>query len=185
VAPRVLADRPRRGAARSIGFAPLSTPSARVLILGSLPGEESLRRREYYAQPRNTFWRIIGDLFGIAPEQSYRARIGSLLANRIAVWDVCAAAIRPGSLDSAILTHSVQVNDFNGFFKRHPRIKLIGFNGSKAAALFRTRVFPQLTDASRMIATAVLPSTSPAHAALPYGDKRRAWEIIRGYQHAA
>src|SRR5476651_663250 len=112
----------------SAGFAPISAPCARVLILGSLPGAESLRRREYYAQPHNAFWRIMGELFGFAHELPYAMRIGALLAHDVAVWDVCAAARRSGSLDSAIDLNSIQTNDFASFYARHTRIALIGFN---------------------------------------------------------
>jgi TDG/mug DNA glycosylase family protein len=166
----------------SAGFAPISAPGARVLILGSLPGAESLRRREYYAQPHNAFWRIMGELFGFAHELPYAARIGALLAHDVAVWDVCAAARRSGSLDSAIDVNSIRMNDFASFYARHRGIALIGFNGAKAAALYKRRVVPLLGAELANIASLVLPSTSPAHASRSYRDKKAAWDIVRHRQ---
>jgi TDG/mug DNA glycosylase family protein len=163
----------------SVGFAPISGSSARVLILGSLPGEESLRRQQYYAHPRNVFWQIMGDLVGAAPELPYAARIEALIANGVAVWDVCAAAYRSGSLDSSIDLKSVNANDFQSFFARHPRLSLVCFNGTKASALYDARVMPSLSADMKRIRYTVLPSTSPAHASVPYESKRSAWEIVR------
>jgi double-stranded uracil-DNA glycosylase len=162
----------------SYGFPPISSISARVLILGSLPGEVSIRRHEYYAQPRNIFWRIMGELFGIAPDLPYVARVAALIENHVAVWDVCAAAHRPGSLDSSIRTASVEANDFNPFFSEHPRVSLICFNGAKAGALYETRVLPKLGDNLRNLSRQVLPSTSPAHASVPYEAKISAWKVV-------
>lgn len=117
----------RRGAgARSglpaacAGFAPLASTAATVLILGTLPGRTSLARGEYYAQPRNAFWPIMGDLFGAGPDLPYAERTSRLIERRIAVWDVCASAKRAGSLDSKIAIGSILPNDFNGFFASHP-----------------------------------------------------------------
>ena len=163
----------------SFGFPPISGTSAQVLILGSLPGEVSIKRQEYYAQPRNIFWRIMGDLFGIAPERSYIERVAGLVDNDIAVWDVCATAHRPGSLDSNIHAPSVKVNDFKMFLSQHPRITFICFNGAKAGALFEGQVAPTLDAALRNISRKVLPSTSPAHASLSYEAKRTAWDVVR------
>lgn len=163
----------------SAGFAPLSSPCARILILGSLPGTESLRRQQYYAKAHNAFWRIMGELFSFAHDLPYADRIDALLAHDVALWDVCAAARRSGSLDAAIDLSSVQTNDFGAFFARHPHIALICFNGAKAADLYTRRVRPFLDPDTGNIASRVLPSTSPAHAARSYHDKKAAWDIIR------
>lgn len=162
----------------SVGFPPIAAPSARVLILGSLPGVVSLQHRQYYAQPQNAFWRIMGDLFGFAPNLPYDARTEALIAREVALWDVCACAQRSGSLDSAIEPGSVKANDFATLFARHPGIGLICFNGTKASHLYRTRVMPTLDADLQGIPSRVLPSTSPAHAAMPYSAKRSAWQIV-------
>jgi double-stranded uracil-DNA glycosylase len=163
----------------SVGFPPISGPSARVLILGSLPGAESLRRRQYYAHPRNIFWRIMGEFFGAAPELPYADRVKALIANDVALWDVCAAAHRSGSLDSAIDPKSVEANDFRSFYTRHASLRLVCFNGKKASALYDARVMRGLGADPRAIRYIVLPSTSPAHARVSYAGKKSAWEVVR------
>ncbi|WP_324778574.1 DNA-deoxyinosine glycosylase [Thiobacillus sedimenti] len=157
------------------GFPPIADAHARILILGSLPGQVSLRQRQYYAQPHNAFWRIMGALFGAGPELPYPERTQRLLGHGIALWDVCAAAQRPGSLDAAIVHASVVPNDLAAFLASHPHIALIGFNGGKAAELYRHLVLPGLPQTLRAIPCATLPSTSPAHAAMPFEEKRARW----------
>ncbi|OZA12577.1 MAG: DNA-deoxyinosine glycosylase, partial [Hydrogenophilales bacterium 17-62-8] len=83
------------------GFPPIADAHARILILGSLPGQVSLQRQQYYAQPQNAFWKIMGRLFDAGPELAYAERTQRLVENGIALWDVCASAQRPGSLDAA------------------------------------------------------------------------------------
>jgi hypoxanthine-DNA glycosylase len=160
----------------SRGFAALSDSHARILILGSLPGAKSLAQREYYATPQNVFWRIMGTVFGAGPELPYAKRTRALTQAGIALWDVCAAAHRLGSLDSAIKHHAV--NDFERFFAAHPGIGLICFNGQKAAALYRSSVLLGLPPAMQSIPSRVLPSTSPAHASLAYAEKLRQWTSV-------
>jgi len=152
----------------SRGFPPIARRDARVLVLGSLPGQESLRRRQYYAQPRNAFWRIMGELFGASPALPYARRVARLRACRVAVWDVCERAWRAGSLDAAIEPASIVVNDFGAFFARHPRIRLVCLNGGKAFELYRRRVLPALPPEAAALPLLRLPSTSPAHAARPF-----------------
>jgi TDG/mug DNA glycosylase family protein len=160
---------------QSTGFPPVAAADARVLLLGSLPGAMSLARREYYAQPQNGFWRIMGALAGALPELPYAQRLERLTAARIALWDVCASGFRPGSLDSAIQPASVVANDFAAFLEAHPGIGLICCNGSKAADLFGRLVAPGLAEPFRDIRRIVLPSTSPAHAGMRFEEKLRRW----------
>lgn len=159
----------------SVGFAPIAAADARVLILGSLPGRTSLAMQQYYAQPHNAFWKIMGRIFGATQDLPYERRLELLRANRVAVWDVLAAGERVGSLDSAIVHSSAVINDFRGFFAKHSDIRSICFNGGTAAALYRRRVLPGLPMRAAALHTAVLPSTSPAHAARTFAQKLELW----------
>jgi len=161
------------------GFPPIADAHAKILILGSLPGQVSLQRRQYYAQPHNAFWKIMGRLFRAGPELPYDERAQRLVGQGIALWDVCAAAQRPGSLDASIVPSSVVPNDFAAFIESHPRIHLICFNGAKAADLYRRAVLRTLPTALRPIGYATLPSTSPAHAAMTFEEKFARWSIVR------
>jgi hypoxanthine-DNA glycosylase len=151
-----------------------------VLVLGTLPGPESLRQQQYYAQSRNAFWRIMGELVGAGPELPYLRRLEVLVEHRIALWDVCAAAERAGALDAAIRRASVAPNDFAVFLREHPSIELICFNGQTAASLYRRLVEPQLPAEFAAIEQRVLPSTSPAHAALSFERKLERWRVVVG-----
>ena len=164
-----------------IGFPPVSDERARVLVLGSLPGQRSLQLRQYYGQPRNAFWGIMGRLFKAGPELPYAERTQRLVDSRVALWDVCAAAHRPGSLDSSISRASIVPNAFAEFLAAHRRIGLICFNGSTAAALYSRIVLPDLPEAFRNIPIKALPSTSPAHAAMSFDEKLSRWSIVRDH----
>ena len=153
-----------------VGFDPVEDASARVLILGTLPGAESLRLGEYYANRANNFWRIMGDLVGAMPEMSYQDRLCRLKKNGIAVWDVCLSADRRGSLDSRIVQSSIIPNEFGRFLQAHSRIRLIGFNGQPAERMFRRQVASDISQ----FGCVVLPSTSSAHT-IPYQEKLSRW----------
>jgi TDG/mug DNA glycosylase family protein len=158
----------------STGFPPIARPDARILILGSLPGRVSLQMQQYYAQPQNSFWRIMGALFDAGPDLAYTERTQRLCEAGVALWDVCHAAVRPGSLDSAIDLASVVPNDFAIFFAAHPSIRLICLNGGTAARLYAKLVEPRLP--VPRVPTVRLPSTSPAHAALRFEQKLQFWQ---------
>jgi hypoxanthine-DNA glycosylase len=154
-------------------FAPIADRKARVLILGSMPGRASLDAGRYYAHPKNAFWRIASELLRIDPRARYAARVKALKSARIAVWDVLHSCIRQGSLDTMI--EEEVANDFEAFFRTHRGITRIFFNGAKAEASFRRHVLPAMKTELRF---ARLPSTSPAHASLPYRRKLAAWRAI-------
>lgn len=160
-------------------FPPASAPSARVLILGSFPGVTSLEKQQYYGYPRNSFWKIILSLFDLSNALSYSDRIAALIERNIALWDVLYSCSRLGSLDSAIESSSIVVNDFSTFFTAHPLIKAIFFNGNRAETEFIKKVAPDVNLGHIRLHT--LPSTSPAMAAMTVDQKEEAWRIIRNY----
>jgi len=170
----------------SKSFPPITALHATVLILGSLPGKRSLEMQQYYAQPQNAFWKIMGEFFDAGPGLPYEERTRRLTQHAVALWDVAASAERPGSLDSSIVPSSVIVNDFRGLFCRHRDIELICFNGAKAADLYERQVLPGLDGEFEHIRYERLPSTSPAHAAMRYEEKLRRWLIVkRGAEYQA
>lgn len=147
-----------------------------MLILGSMPGQASLVAQQYYAYRQNCFWRIMGDLFGAGPQLPYELRLEKLRASGIALWDVIAACQREGSLDADIVGATVRANDFPGFLAGYPAIRRVYFNGAAAETAFRRSVLPGLN--GPVLQLQRLPSTSPAHAALPYAEKLAAWSAI-------
>jgi TDG/mug DNA glycosylase family protein len=160
-------------------FAPLATTDAQALILGSLPGRKSLEMQQYYAHPQNAFWKLIAYIYGAPVSLPYTQRVEILTANGIALWDVLAAAERPGSLDSSIVHASAQVNDFAAFYRTHPRITRVCFNGRKAEELYRRFALPGLSAGFATIRYVSMPSTSPAHAGMPFAEKLARWKTIK------
>ena len=160
------------------GFTPIALPTARVLILGSMPSRESLARQQYYAHPRNAFWPIVTSLLQIdAPDYAQRAR--QLARRGVALWDVLKACFREGSLDSSIDESSIVTNDFNGFFAAHARIGQLFFNGAKAESVYLRHVIPELHEPWAALPSTRLPSTSPANAGMSFEQKMQAWKTIR------
>lgn len=157
------------------GFPPVEPRRARVLILGTLPSAESLRRREYYAHPRNAFWPLMGALFGAGRELSYPVRLRRLAARGVMLWDVLRAAHRPGSLDSAIHPRRLEPNAIPELLARHPELRIIAFNGAPAEALFRRHVAPKCGNRLAKLERVRLPSTSPAHASRTFAQKLAVW----------
>ena len=127
-------------------FPPVSGKDAQVLILGSMPGKESLIKNQYYANSRNSFWRIMELVFDIPVEKPYLERTAALVNQGIALWDVINTCTRDSSLDSDIIESSIIYNDFKDFYVSHPRISKVCFNGKKAESAYRKYVWPGLSD---------------------------------------
>jgi len=167
-------------ALKNKGFPPIVDERSRVLILGSMPGQESLAQRKYYAHPRNVFWKVMHSLFDMGSTDSdYVLRVSNLKEHTIALWDVVESCEREGSLDSNIVHQSICLNDFNSLFKKYPGITVVFFNGNTANKLFTKYVMPTLERNNLIFHQ--LPSTSPAHAGLSIEDKAKRWSVIRKY----
>jgi len=160
-------------------FPPIAGRDAHTLILGSLPGQRSLHMQQYYAHPYNAFWKLIAAIFEAEGTLSYSRRVQVLKKHHIALWDVLEAAERPGSLDSSIVHASAQANDFAKFFRAHPRIRRVFFNGRKAEEMYRRFVLPKLGEEFAYIRYESLPSTSPAHAGMTFAKKLDRWSRIK------
>ena len=160
---------------RKRSFAPVTNKATLVLILGSLPGDMSLAADRYYANPRNQFWHLVGEVIvhPDLPAWDYGKRLAVLLANGIGLWDAVASAERPGSLDSAI--RNVQPAALAELVKCLPQLQAVAFNGKASAKISR----PQLADAGYVLID--LPSSSPAHAAKSYEQKRQAWLCLQQF----
>ena len=156
---------------------PVGARDARLLLLGSLPGDVSLAAQRYYAHPTNQFWRLLGaalgeELAGI----DYAARLGRLAARGVALWDVVGSAERQGSLDGSI--RGASANALADFAAAHPRLEAVGFNGQTSARIGRRAL------EGRGLMLIDLPSSSAAYP-LAFADKAARWKSLAGFADPA
>lgn len=143
------------------GLPKIAGPGTRILILGSFPGKDSLKKKQYYGNLRNQFWNILG-----LDQYSYEQRKEKLREQGIGIWDVIGSCRREGSSDSNIKDHVA--NDLKGFLRDNPGINKVLLNGKTAGHIFKKFDID--------IEYAVLPSTSPANAAMSLSEKRKEWK---------
>jgi hypoxanthine-DNA glycosylase len=161
-------------AERKRSFPPVVDQNTRLLILGSLPGEASLAAGQYYANPRNAFWRLLETVLDEAlVELPYADRLATLQRRGVGLWDVVAEAERRGSLDAAIL--DPRANDLLALIETLPTLRAVAFNGGAAAKL-GSRLLAPTADIIELV---TLPSSSPAHAARSFAEKADAWRVLR------
>jgi hypoxanthine-DNA glycosylase len=155
-------------------FAPVVDPHVRVLVLGSLPGEESLARARYYANPRNHFWRLMSAVTEVdLVPLCYEARLEALLAGHVGLWDSVGSATRSGSLDSAIKAHTA--NSLGALAASLPDLRVIAFNGGTSARIGQKELGPE-----GAFERVQLPSSSPAFT-LRFERKLEAWLQLRRF----
>ncbi|RYL92385.1 DNA-deoxyinosine glycosylase [Sporolactobacillus sp. THM19-2] len=166
---------------RHYSMDPVIAPDARVLILGSMPGARSLAMQQYYACPRNQFWRVMAALFQHKETfENYQEKCDFLTRNRIGLWDSIRQCTRKGSLDSAI--RDAEPNAIPQLLKKYRQIRLVAFNGSKSIQVFKKHFGLEL-----LILTGIryvqLPSTSPTPTRRPksFEEKLREWSVIRDF----
>jgi hypoxanthine-DNA glycosylase len=158
------------------GLPPVTGPETRVLILGSLPGDVSLARRQYYGHPQNLFWRLMGEVLEepLAP-LAYENRLARLAARGVGLWDVVARARRQGSLDAAL--RETEANDLEAFVAGLPRLRAVGFNGGASTRIGGAALASQ----AGRLALIPLPSSSPAYAAMSFPAKAERWSALQGF----
>ena len=161
---------------RLVGLPPIVDERSRVLILGSFPSEASLLAQQYYAYPRNQFWPIMQQLFGVDRSAEYTTRVARLLENRVAVWDVIHRCTRQGSADSTI--RADEPNQLVELLGAHPKIRHVAFNGSKSEETAIKNV-PELFESS--VICQRFPSTSPANASLSLAAKVASWARLKDW----
>lgn len=160
-------------AQRKAAFPPSVDADTRLLILGSLPGDASIRQGEYYAHRGNAFWMLMGDVLGEDLRgQPYAMRLKRLRSRGVGLWDVIESAQREGSLDGAI--RAAELRDLGSFIARLPMLAAIGFNGKTAATQGRR----QLGDRPGLTLID-LPSSSGAYASLSRAQKAERWAALR------
>lgn len=143
--------------------------NTRLLILGSLPGDASLAKSEYYGHPQNKFWELVGGVVNVNLRTlPYEARLTCLLAHGIGLWDVIAEAERRGSLDVAI--RNGKHNALMDLIGSLPALKTVAFNGAATAKIGRR----QLASVTDQLVLFDLPSSSPANTA-QFEQKAQAW----------
>ena len=161
-------------------FEPIIGHQPRIIILGSMPGVISLQTVQYYANPRNAFWPIMAELFGIDHQTSYVERVAQVTTLPVILWDTLKSCHRPGSLDSNIDRSSVEANDFAGLLENYPQIKAIVFNGATSEKYFKQLVLPTLANSDEL-GLLRMPSTSPANAGMNFDQKLQAWRRLFDY----
>ncbi|SCY84873.1 MULTISPECIES: DNA-deoxyinosine glycosylase [unclassified Lysinibacillus] len=157
---------------------PVVDSATKVLIVGSMPGKQSLEKQQYYGNPRNHFWPIMSELLETEVPDDYVKRIALLKHNAIGLWDTVETCEREGSLDAAI--RNEKPNDFQTLFEEYPNIQLVLFNGAKAFEVFKKHIGLELLEER---AYKKMPSTSPIPGKniKSFAEKLEDWRIIQSY----
>lgn len=154
------------------GFPPLIDEQTRILILGTMPGDESIQVEEYYANPKNQFWKLVYHIFNFGVSCSkYEDKTKLLLKNKIGLWDVLYKASRTGSMDAHI--RYKECNDFKKLFDTYPNVQILVFNGKKSFEYFKSNF-----DLDQKREYFVLPSTSSANTTKTFEMKLREWKEV-------
>jgi len=156
---------------------PIIGRNPRIIILGSMPGIISINAIQYYANPRNLFWMVLEDLFGIDINASYEFKVQQVQQLPLIIWDTLKSCHREGSLDSKILSTDLEANDIGALLKRFPTVQAIAFNGGASAKYFDRLVRPQLSK-DLNVELFKMPSTSPANAGMKQQQKLEIWRKL-------
>ena len=161
---------------RNFGFPPSIDKNTKIVIFGTFPGEDSLRKKQYYGHKQNQFWKLLSSVIDKdLVTMDYNDRLNTLLKHHIGIWDVIESCERKGSSDTEIVNE--ELNDFSRL-RKYKSIKLLCFNGKNQEKYLKKHK----NDLSKIlpnIKTIALPSTSPAHALKSFKEKLEDWKEIK------
>ena len=150
-------------------FPPIIGNNSKILILGSFPSVLSVKNSFYYGNKRNQFWKIMNDIFQ-ENATTNEEKEELVLRKGIALWDSVKRCERKNSSDSKLVV--MEANNIRQLLRKYPRIHTLFFNGKKAFQVF------QKAHKNIPIYIQILPSTSPANAAMKYEEKLRIYKML-------
>lgn len=152
------------------GLAPWVNENTKVLIIGTMPGDNSIQQQSYYLNPSNAFWKIINQLFNptgcVKKSREFLSDLG------IGLWDVYKEGVRKGSLDTGFSGNPTP-NDIKGLLSQYKSIKCIVFNGHKPHDAFIKKIGKVDTPCF------LFPSTSSSNTHMTFNDKLNAWAKLK------
>ncbi len=154
-------------------FMPIYNADSEILILGSLPSVESVKRGFYYMHPENRFWKVLSRIY---EEDAYHMSIEEkrlfILKHHLALYDIIYSCTIKNSSDSSI-TNPICTNIKEVL--RGMNTKKILLNGKTAYQIF-IKQYPELKEIA-----ICLPSTSSANARVSLDALTLIWkEALKG-----
>jgi hypoxanthine-DNA glycosylase len=138
------------------GFSPVVDKNTKIIILGSLPGNISIKKHQYYGNPGNDFWRLLGSAISEdLQSMDSGSRLEAIKCKGIGFWDVFKVGDGVESGDSKI--RDEEINQFSILKEIAPKLRLICFNGKKSGKYesilreigYETKILPSSSGANR------------------------------------
>ena len=152
-------------------FKPIIFPDSKILILGSFPSLKSFEEGFYYAHPRNQFWPLLAEVFG-EDISSVEKKIALCKKHHLALWDSAKSLKRGNKNSSDQNLKEIEANDFKQLLSEYPSIETVLFTGKKSEAIFN-KAYKELP-----VKKALLPSPSPAYAAMRFEEKLEVYKEL-------
>ncbi len=156
----------RKGYSYSEGLPPLVFNRPKTLILGELPGRDSIKANEYYINKRNRFWSLMAEILDVDCPVTKEEKYNLLMQHNIALWDVFKSGYRKGSKSPV---KQGEVNDIVSFLRNYPTIYQIVLVGSWAKKAFEKNFDVSIN---------VIPVTSTSGANVYWNKQKQAWYEI-------
>ena len=154
------------------GLSPWVGINPKVLILGTMAGDTSIKAQSYYDSPLNPFWKIMIDIFNPTPDELALSKKEFITSRGIALWDCIASGVRLNSSDSSFSERTLSGNDIQGFLDDHPTIHTIILNGTSTTVKY----FKRFCNVTKPVQVVELPSTA---SMITYKNKVSAWNVLK------